>query len=93
MYVVNFSQRFDTQLRKIQASHARTNELKQAITWILNKTPRIIALDLGEDCFVWVTAQLSSMEIPKVKIAYTVNDEARTVTLVSIEISVDASLN
>jgi hypothetical protein len=51
-------------------------ELNQAITWYLERRPRIYALEIEESHFLWVTEQLP----------YKIDDNTRTVTILSVEL-------
>jgi len=65
-------------------------EFKNAITWFLSRTPRSpLCFNLEGDYFLWITDQLPTKTIPKVKIVYYVNDAERRVKLISIGEHID----
>lgn len=82
------------QLNKLISSHSRMEELQQAIEWSLRRSPRTVTPhEITDNTFLWVTAQLSIDSIPAVKIIYSVDDESKKITLISIDRQVDSSLN
>jgi hypothetical protein len=61
------------------------SELTRAIDWYLQRRPRIYAIEIEPGFFLWVTSQLS-YGFPLLKVLYHIDDTAKTVTLLSIDI-------
>jgi mRNA-degrading endonuclease YafQ of YafQ-DinJ toxin-antitoxin module len=85
VYRIIQTKKFKHQLEVLYHSHPRMDEFKRAMTWFLGRTPRSpLCFDLQGGYFLWVTDQLPTTSIPKIRIVYHVNDEGRVVKLISI---------
>lgn len=75
-----FIKRFNSLLK----IYPRVGELLEAIDWALCRKPHSFS-QISGNYYLWVTDELSSEEIPAVKIVYIIQEEENIVVLLEIE--------
>ena len=84
-YKTNKSQKTIRQLSALAEEFDRMHGLNNAIKWYLERRPRLYSTCVdGANSFLWVTDQLA-YGFPLLKILYQVDDDAKTVTILSVE--------
>jgi hypothetical protein len=82
-YTIIRSKKFEVQVKAICGHYSRMNELDEAIDWYLSRAPRN-EFHLGDNFYLWVTDELPAENIPRVRMAYKVDDANQQVTLLEI---------
>jgi hypothetical protein len=83
-YRVKKSSKCQDQFRALAEEFDRMQELNNAIEWYLSRMPRAYAFCIEGDTFLWVTDDLAN-GFPLLRILYSVNDDDRTVVILSIQ--------